>query len=105
MLDFGLAKEIHEANSSDATLTSAGYTKMGVIVGTPAYMSPEQVAGRTVDHRTDIFSLGTMLYEMAAGQKPFQGQFLGRAGLSDPARHAAPAWRIAGRIAGRAVRG
>ena len=73
VLDFGLAKEIHEANSTDATLTSADYTKMGVIVGTPAYMSPEQVAGRAVDHRTDIFSLGTMLYEMATGQRPSEG--------------------------------
>jgi TolB-like protein/tetratricopeptide (TPR) repeat protein len=74
VLDFGLAKEIHEANSSDATLTSAEYTKMGVIVGTPAYMSPEQIMGRTIDHRTDIFSLGTLLYEMATGQKPFLGR-------------------------------
>src|ERR1700674_3972927 len=74
VLDFGLAKEIREANPNDATLTSAEYTKMGVIVGTPAYMSPEQVAGRTIDHRTDIFSLGAMLYELATGQRPFQGQ-------------------------------
>jgi serine/threonine protein kinase len=74
VLDFGLAKEIREANSSDATLMSAEYTKMGVIVGTPAYMSPEQVAGRTINHRTDLFSLGTLLYEMATGQRPFLGQ-------------------------------
>ncbi len=74
VLDFGLAKEMREANSSDATLLSADYTRLGVIVGTPAYMSPEQVEGRTMDHRTDIFSLGTLLYEMATGQKPFQGR-------------------------------
>jgi TolB-like protein len=74
VLDFGLAKEILEANSDEATLAPDEYTKVGVIVGTPAYMSPEQVEGRMVDHRTDIFSLGTLLYEMATGQKPFQGR-------------------------------
>lgn len=74
VLDFGLAKEIHEANSSDATLAPAEYTKVGVIVGTPAYMSPEQITGRATDHRTDIFSLGTLLYEISTGQKPFQGR-------------------------------
>jgi len=74
VLDFGLAKESYEANSSGATLAPDEYTKVGVIVGTPAYMSPEQVAGRTVDHRTDIFSLGTLLYEMATGEQPFQGR-------------------------------
>ena len=73
VLDFGLAKEIHEANSNDATLDPGRIYKMGVIVGTPAYMSPEQITGRTIDYRTDIFSLGTMLYEMTTGQRPFQG--------------------------------
>jgi TolB-like protein/tetratricopeptide (TPR) repeat protein/predicted Ser/Thr protein kinase len=74
VLDFGLAKETRDANSNDATLAPDEYTKMGVIVGTPAYMSPEQVQGRMIDHRTDLFSLGTLLYEMATGQKPFQGE-------------------------------
>ena len=56
MLDFGLAKELHEANRGDATLTLAGSTGAGVVMGTPAYMSPEQITGRAVDHRTDIAS-------------------------------------------------
>jgi TolB-like protein len=74
VLDFGLAKDVREANSNDATLAAAEYTQIGVVVGTPAYMSPEQVEGLTIDHRTDIFSLGTLLYEMTTGQKPFQGR-------------------------------
>jgi TolB-like protein len=73
VLDFGLAKEVLEANSSARTLAPDEYTRIGVIVGTPAYMSPEQVQGRVVDHRTDLFSLGALLYEIATGQKPFQG--------------------------------
>jgi serine/threonine protein kinase/tetratricopeptide (TPR) repeat protein len=74
VLDFGLAKEIQPASRCDATLTSAGQTAMGMVMGTPAYMSPEQIAGREIDHRTDIFSLGVVLYEMATGQRPFQGR-------------------------------
>ncbi len=73
VLDFGLAKETHAANPSDVTLTSAGQTEAGVVMGTVPYMSPEQIAGRAVDHRTDIFSLGIMLYEMATGRRPFGG--------------------------------
>jgi serine/threonine protein kinase len=73
VLDFGLAKEIHTANPTDTTMTSAGHTKVGAVMGTPAYMSPEQVSGRPVDHRTDIFSLGILLYEMATGRQPFTG--------------------------------
>lgn len=74
VLDFGLAKETRPASHADATLTSASNTKAGVVMGTPAYMSPEQVSGRAVDHRTDIFSLGIVLYEMATGKRPFEGQ-------------------------------
>jgi TolB-like protein len=74
VLDFGLAKEILAASETDTTLTSAGFTNTGRVMGTPAYMSPEQVAGRATDHHTDIFSLGIVLYEMASGQRPFPGK-------------------------------
>jgi serine/threonine protein kinase len=74
VLDFGLAKEMRAASYDDATMTSAGHTEVGVVMGTPSYMSPEQIAGRAIDHRTDIFSLGVILYEMATGQRPFQGR-------------------------------
>jgi serine/threonine protein kinase len=73
VLDFGLAKDVGAATSSDATLTSAGRTQAGAVMGTLGYMSPEQVSGRLLDHRTDIFSLGVMLHEMATGRRPFDG--------------------------------
>ena len=71
VLDFGLAKET-QADPSDATRTSAN-TRPGMVMGTPAYMSPEQVSGRTLDPRTDIFSLGVVLHELATGRRPFAG--------------------------------
>src|SRR5271169_16095 len=73
VLDFGLAKDVRGSNLGDATLTSASRTEVGVVMGTPAYMSPEQTSGRPLDHRTDIFSLGVMLHEMATGRRPFEG--------------------------------
>jgi TolB-like protein len=73
VLDFGLAKDVRAANPGDATLTSASQTQVGVVMGTPAYMSPEQTSGRPLDHRTDIFSLGVVLHEMATGRRPFEG--------------------------------
>src|ERR1700753_251896 len=73
VLDFGLAKDVGAETSTDATLTSAGHTQAGVVMGTPAYMSPEQTSGRTLDHRTDIFSLGVLLHEMSTGTRPFLG--------------------------------
>jgi serine/threonine protein kinase len=72
MLDFGLAKveTSGAANSETANLT---LTQAGMAMGTLPYMSPEQLRGQPVDHRTDIFSMGAVLYEMATGQRPFVG--------------------------------
>ncbi len=72
VLDFGLAKDLRLPEAIDATRAPAGRTEVGVVLGTPAYMSPEQIAGRAVDHRSDIFSLGVVVYEMAVGRRPFQ---------------------------------
>jgi eukaryotic-like serine/threonine-protein kinase len=73
VLDFGLAKDLRGSSPEAATLTSSNQTQAGVVMGTPAYMSPEQTTGRPLDHRTDIFSLGVMLHEMATGRRPFEG--------------------------------
>ena len=77
VLDFGLAKALDTAPAGDPsqspTLTAAA-TQMGVIMGTAAYMSPEQARGKPVDKRTDIWAFGVVLYEMLAGARPFQGE-------------------------------
>jgi len=71
ILDFGLAKA-REARPGEQTQTAALETNPGAVMGTAAYMSPEQVRGEPVDHRSDIFSLGCVLYEMLTGQVAFQ---------------------------------
>jgi serine/threonine protein kinase len=72
VLDFGLAKLNRPEADGDATqAVTATATGIGLVVGTLPYMSPEQLKGEEVDHRTDIFSLGVMLYEMATGSHPF----------------------------------
>jgi Tol biopolymer transport system component len=74
ILDFGLAKlkqEFLEAGASELPTQPA--TQEGRILGTVAYMSPEQAEGKTIDHRSDIFSLGIILFEMATGRRPFEG--------------------------------
>jgi serine/threonine protein kinase len=76
VLDFGLAKLTETASGvidSQASTLAKNSTEAGVVMGTPRYMSPEQARGEKVDARTDIFSLGVMLYEMAAGRAPFAG--------------------------------
>jgi serine/threonine protein kinase len=77
LLDFGLAKlaepERVSSNDSNASTMVNPLTAEGMVVGTLVYMSPEQLEGKTVDHRTDIFALGCILYEMATGQRPFAG--------------------------------
>jgi tetratricopeptide (TPR) repeat protein len=73
VLDFGLAKLMPgPASGADPTITS-GATQLGVVLGTPDYMSPEQAKGEPVDHRTDIFSFGMLVFEMLTGRRPFGG--------------------------------
>ena len=76
VLDFGLAKLIETLTASEAaaTRTLKPVTEEGRIVGTVAYMSPEQAEGKKVDHRSDIFSFGSVLYEMVTGRRAFQGE-------------------------------
>jgi TolB-like protein len=74
VLDFGLAKLRQEVQAPLATeLPTEALTEEGRIIGTMPYMSPEQLEGKEIDSRSDIFSLGVVLYEMAAGERPFQG--------------------------------
>jgi serine/threonine protein kinase/Tfp pilus assembly protein PilF len=71
VLDFGLAKLVHNVGSDDGGDQSL--TAVGVIPGTAVYMSPEQARSETIDGRSDVFSFGVVLYEMATGKKPFTG--------------------------------
>src|SRR3989441_4950904 len=89
LLDFGLAKvrrSIEEENSSDATTQLK--TAEGLVIGTVMYMSPEQALGQVVDHRSDIFSLGAVLYEAATGRLPFTGST--KTDVIDHIAHAQP---------------
>ena len=74
ILDFGLAKKVEAVTPEDQTsgATGSGHTEPGTVMGTMGYMSPEQVRGLPVDHRSDLFSLGTILYEMLSGKRAFK---------------------------------
>ena len=95
ILDFGLARQIEpgalvDGETSDGR-TVLGKTEPGMVMGTVGYMSPEQVGGRPADHRSDIFSLGCVLYEMAAGQRAFRREHGGGDDDGDPAGRSAGA--------------
>ena len=73
VLDFGLAKFGGAGSTPSSQMETRVLSTAGALVGTVQYMSPEQALGRLVDHRTDIFSLGVVLYQMATGRAPFEG--------------------------------
>src|SRR5258708_3937186 len=76
VLDFGLAKRFTDDDTT-ATTASTALTQPGYLIGTPHYMSPEQALGRRLDQRSDIFSVGVVLYELVTGQRPFPGKTTG----------------------------
>jgi len=73
LLDFGLAKRLEQGTQSPEARKTTTLTLQGAIFGTPSAMSPEQALGRPVDERSDVFSFGSLLYEMAAGGPAFRG--------------------------------
>ena len=79
LLDFGLAKAVEDPaisgdDPSNSPTLTLGATRLGVILGTAAYMSPEQAAGKVVDRRADIWSFGAVLFEMLSGKQAFRGE-------------------------------
>ncbi len=76
VLDFGLAKRLATEEDNDKSTIKSILSQPGLILGTASYMSPEQARGLEVDSRTDLWSLGIVLYEMTCGKKPFEGETL-----------------------------
>ncbi len=82
LLDFGLAKVLDSPGGASVSPSMSptrtlGDTRSGVILGTAAYMSPEQAVGKQADRRSDIFSFGVVLFEMLTGARPFEGETAG----------------------------
>jgi serine/threonine protein kinase len=73
VLDFGLAKRLPTVANEPGITQDLQQTHLGQVLGTPAYMSPEQALGKGLDHRSDLFSVGVVLYELATGRRPFTG--------------------------------
>jgi non-specific serine/threonine protein kinase len=108
LLDFGIAKHVPVNASQETLATLAGATLPGVFLGTPRYASPEQFRGRPVDARSDLFSMGAILFEMLTGQPPFPGESFGEIAHavlhgSPPALSGSPAIVAMGRIVHRAL--
>ena len=75
VLDFGLAKLMRDDSDPDSSrMETRAHTEDGIVLGTMPYMSPEQIQGKRLDHRSDIFSLGIIFYEMITGRRPFHGE-------------------------------
>jgi serine/threonine protein kinase len=73
VLDFGLAKRLPQGTERTEVTQDLQHTQQGQVVGTPSYMSPEQALGKDLDHRSDVFSMGVVLYKLLTGQTPFGG--------------------------------
>ncbi len=98
ILDFGLAKVAGAEPENTRSPTAAAATEPGTVMGTVGYMSPEQVRGRPVDQRSDIFSLGAILYEMLSGERAFRGdsaaETMAAIAQKDPPHLAEPSGRF-----------
>ncbi|MEX2179649.1 MAG: protein kinase [Gemmatimonadaceae bacterium] len=90
LLDFGIAKHRVEGAPEEADAHALDLTRAGAVVGTPQYMSPEQINGETIDRRTDIWAFGCLLFEMLSGQPAFMGATY--AHLADAVLHREPQW-------------
>ena len=94
LLDFGLARDVGPAETVDTRLT-----QQGLVVGTPRYLAPEQVRGQAVDHRSDLFAVGAVIYEMLDGPRGLRRSVAGRHPARGGVRGAAGAGRQARRRA------
>jgi serine/threonine protein kinase len=108
LLDFGIAKHVSSSIGQETVGTLGGVTAPGIFLGTPRYASPEQFCGKPVDARSDLFSIGVILFEMLTGQPPFRGETFGEVAHavldgSTPVLSGSPAIAAMGRIVHRAL--
>jgi serine/threonine protein kinase len=108
LLDFGIAKHVSLSSNEETVATFGDATAPGIFLGTPRYASPEQFRGQPVDARSDLFSMGVILFEMLTGQPPFTGETFGEVAHavlqgSPPALSGSPAIAAMGRVVHRAL--